>query len=95
MSTDAAYFVGQEVRLTATFFGDNDELAEPSTVAFKVIDGEGNQITYAAPSKVSAGAWEQLVSITCSGTWTYRAEGAGAINAAAQKSFGVEPDPFT
>lgn len=99
-SSTGAYFVGQQVRLTATFRNEAGEPIDPSIVIFKVIDGEPTlngelkQIDYADPTRVSAGVWEQTITLTCSGTWRYRVEGTGALIAAAQKAFGVEPDPF-
>lgn len=99
-SSTGAYFVGQQIRLTATFRNETGELADPSLVAFKVIDGEPGahgepkQIDYTSPVRVSEGVYEQTITLTCSGTWRYRVEGTGALVAAAQKAFGVEPDPF-
>lgn len=93
MST-GRYFVGQEVILTGTFRNAAEAKAEPTDVAFETIDGEGHRSLYEAPTPVEAAVWTQTITVTCPGTWRYRAIGTGAVVAAAWKSFGVEPEPF-
>lgn len=93
MST-GRYFVGQEVLLTGTFRNATEAKAEPTTVLFEVIDGEGHHYLYEAPTNIELGVWTQTITVTCAGTWRYRAAGTGAVVAAAWKNLGVEPEPF-
>lgn len=88
------YFVGQQVTLTSVFRNEAEELAEPTSVSFEVLDGEQNLTKYIAPMRKSLATWTQIISLTCAGTWRYRCVGQGALIAAGWKQFGVEPEPF-
>jgi len=88
------YYVGEEVRLSCTFRDEEGNPTNPTTVTFKVIDGDGVETVYDSPVEERTGVWYQVITLTCSGTWRYRCEGTGVLVAVSQKSFGVAPDPY-
>ena len=95
MANPGAYYVGQQIQVTATFRNVAEEVAEPTTVYFEVLDGERNLTRYNSPAKLSLGVWTLIITATIPGTWRYRAVGTGNVTAAAWKTFGVEPEAFT
>jgi hypothetical protein len=93
------YVSGQQVRLKATFTNAAGEPAEPTTVKFKVKNGEGAVTNYEAPTKDATGVFHQDITITEAAggtacTWYYRAEGAGAVVAAGETFFTVAQSQF-
>lgn len=94
MPATGAYFVGQQVLLTATFRNAAEELVNPTAVTFEVLNGELELERYLSPTHVSTGIWTQVITLAKPGTWRYRGVGTGAVVAAAWNTFGVEPEAF-
>lgn len=92
------YVVGQEIKLKGTFRNEEGELANPGTVAFKVIDHAGNETTYSSPTKDSTGIYHQMHTITAAetgGVSEYRAEGTEPLVTANEESYKVRGSRFT
>ena len=94
-----SFLPSQRVELTATFRNEANVLADPTTVAIMVEDGDGVVSTYNYPADgvthPSTGIYKKLIdipdTITITEVWTARAEGTGDVQAPAETQFVVEP----
>lgn len=87
------FVVKQPVKLKVEFRNEAKELVNPTTVIFYVRDPNG-LITTPAPVNDSTGIWHATITVGISGLWYYRAEGSGALEAAAEATFVVDETQF-
>lgn len=91
------FFVGQGVRLTATFTADDGvTLLDPTTVTFSVKSPSGvtTTLTGGQVTRVSAGVYQVDVVGSEAGSWYYRAAGTGSAQAAYEGAFRVSSSKF-
>lgn len=86
------YDIGDLVRVSAAFT-DVNSAASDTTVALKVLDPAGTTTT---PTVVhdSTGAYHYDISVNAMGTWYYRFEGTGVVQAASEGLFRVRDSAF-
>jgi len=92
------FVVGQELTLTATFKNEEGTPVNPSTVTFKVLYHNGEQVTISSESNPKTGtfiAHHTVQKAEAGGVTKTRAEGTGSYVGADQSEYPVEPDPFT
>ena len=96
------YDMGDSVRLSAAFT-DGGTATDPGTILFrwKPPKSSASLYTYGSDAAlVKASTGNYYVDLTIPGTassagqWTYRFEGTGAVIAADEDRFYVEPSPF-
>lgn len=81
-----AIYVGQGVRLTATFYINDDitDVADPTTIEFKVKDPSANVATYTyaagTVARLSEGVYEVFVEADEAGTWNWLVEAEGTVD---------------
>lgn len=80
MSTAIEYDIGDVVKLAATFRDAAAQLADPSSVALRILKPDGTVVT-PTPVRESLGLWSHDLSLDLSGWWTYRFIGSGANQA--------------
>lgn len=90
------YDVGDLIRVSGIFTNEDDEETDPTVTTFKFTDPSGNTTTYIYStdgelSRTKAGNFHVNISIDESGTWYYRWEGTGTVQAAEEGSFVVRP----
>lgn len=88
------YDRGDKLRFTAVFKDDLGADADPGTVTLKVKAPSGAVTTHADTVRDSAGHYHFDLSITESGTWTYRWEGANGVETASETQFFVRKGAF-
>lgn len=70
---------------------------DPTTITYRVRDPLGVETSFVYPAtivKLSTGVYYLIVTFTVNGTWTIRAEGAGAVIAAYEWKRTVSPSAF-
>jgi hypothetical protein len=87
------YDVGDGIRITATFTDLSGVVADPSAVVFKVKDPKGT-VTIPSTAKDSTGTYHADLTLTRPGTWLYRWEGTGAVQAAIEGTISVKVSNF-
>lgn len=95
-----SYTLGALVRLSASFADANGDPANPTTVTFKTKAPDATVANYVFPDDAavinpSPGAFYVDITADQSGEWCYRAEGAGAVQAASEADFEVEESCFS
>lgn len=91
MALSDQYVPGQTVRLIANFTNLSGSAIDPSVVTFKLIDAQGNESVYNAPTNDSVGIFHQDIYITnVPGPWWYRAT-AATPTTAQEQTFTVLP----
>lgn len=85
--------IGDKVRVTATFYDGDDDLAAPTAVVISARDPSGNEAALSS-STSSTGVYVADLAIDESGRWWFRAVGTGAVEAAAEKSLLVRATAF-
>jgi hypothetical protein len=85
--------IGDKVRVTASFYDADGELADPTTVVIKARDPSDNEATI-TNSKSSTGVYVADQVIDESNRWWFRAVGTGAIEAAAEKPLLIRASAF-
>lgn len=93
------YDIGDVVRVTATFTNSSGAAADPTAILMKQKDPTPTTTTYTyltdvALVKDSTGVYHVDVYPTIAGTWYYRFEGTGTVQAASENSFIVNPSKF-
>lgn len=85
------------LRLTLRFRTAKGQLADPTLVGLRLRDPDGTEVTPApTPTRLSNGVWIYDLDTDglAAGVWTYRAEGHGLVDAAAEGSFTVTASAF-
>lgn len=97
-NTVSAYDLGDMLRLVATFVTtDGVTTADPSMVNFLVKNPAGSVATYrylqgsASVARSATGVYFKDVSLDMVGSWYYRAEATGLLQAAEEWAFLVDP----
>lgn len=89
MSDSNEYYIGQTVRITATFKVSGVE-TDPTTVTLIVKSPSGVTTTYtyslAELERVSAGVYYKDISISAAGRWHYGWVGTGTVAAAVEQT---------
>ncbi len=75
------YPVGEQVRLKCEFATNTGVLADPTVVQAQYADPNG-MVTTVTPAKDGVGVYHYDLTLTLSGTWTYRFTGTGGLTAA-------------
>lgn len=93
------YDVGQEIR-TAVTFAVSGVNTDPTAVIFRYLDPSGNVTvwTFGVDPEVvndAVGLYHADVSIDEEGSWFYRWEGTGVVEAAKEHTFLVRDSKFT
>lgn len=89
------YDVGDRIRCRVSFTDLDQNPADPTTVVAKVKDPTGNTSTYTDQVVNDAvGSYYIDVTLDQSGTWWYRFEGTGAVQAAEEQAFNVRDSRF-
>lgn len=97
MDEEGVYLLGDGVRLENTWKVPATAAGtptDPTTVTLRIEDRDGNVSAYAYPaavSKVSVGRYRYDYVPAKTGRFTYRWEGTGAAQAAAEGTFYVRP----
>jgi hypothetical protein len=89
---NAVYSIGDLVNLTVVFTGPSGPV-NPTTVTVTVRDPTG-AVTTITPTLAATGTYIAQVTATVAGEWRWRAQGTGAVQAAGQASFYVQPNSF-
>jgi hypothetical protein len=80
------YHLGQAVKFKGDFKNEAGALADPGTITLRVRNPEGTITTYtyaaAEITKDAVGQYSKVVALDKEGTWKYRFEGTGAVQAA-------------
>lgn len=87
------YDAHDRVRLTGTFHDLDGDLIDPTDVTVHLRDPDGT-VTHPEASSESTGVWNTDVDVVKPGVWTYRFEGTGAVVAAEETMFAVDPTSF-
>jgi hypothetical protein len=89
MTDPNEYYIGQTVRITATFKVGGVE-TDPTTVTLKVKSPSGVTTPYtyslAELERVSAGVYYKDVALSETGRWSYGWVGTGAVAAAVEQT---------
>lgn len=88
-----SYDRGDLVRLRAEFKNDVGTLTNPTAVVLRLRDPAGVVSTPAATAS-STGVYTYDLSLTQEGTWIYRFEGTGAVQAAEEGEVYVRNSAF-
>ena len=93
MSND--YDIGNGLILTGTFTTISGTNADPSAVTCRVKDPRGSTVVYTYAlgqvTRVSVGVYTVQITPQYSGEYWYRFEGTGAIVAAMDQTFTIDP----
>jgi len=95
-----SYLIGNAVAIDARFYVD-DALADPTAITLRLIapDGTETPYTYSAGGGVivrdGVGLYRAIIFPSMPGHWRYRWTGAGAVVAAGEGSFAIEPTAFS
>lgn len=86
------------LRLTLRFRTPKGQLADPTLVTLRLLEpgGETELTPAPTPTRLSTGVWIYDLDTDglAAGVWTYRAEGHGLVDAAAEGSFTVTASAF-
>lgn len=90
----AVYDVGDGIYIVATFRDLTGTAADPTSVTFRLKDPTG---TVTTPSVLtgSTGVYAAEFTVTRHGTWAYRWEGTGAVQAAEEGKILVRASNFS
>ena len=88
-----SYDRGDLVRLRAEFKNAAGTLTNPTAVVLRVKDPAG-AVTTPVTTTGAAGVYEHDLSLTLEGTWIYRFEGTGAVQAAEEGEVYVRNSAF-
>lgn len=91
------YDVGDLVRVEGEFRNLAGALTDPTAVVCKYQDPSGNETTVTYPTsivKVATGVYYLDISIDEAGTWYYRWNGTGDVQAAGEHEFTVRATEF-
>jgi hypothetical protein len=93
------FFPGASVRYSVNFTDPDNANADPDVVKLYIRPPTGNSTTYTYLSgntivKSSNGNYYADVSVNATGTWTYRWEGTGTLQAADEGFVEVRPTRF-
>ena len=88
------YPLGDQIVVTATFVDPRtNQPTNPSAVVLRIRDPL-NVETRPTVTNVALGTYSAIVTPTSSGIWHSRWEGTGAVMAAIENKFEVEPSAF-
>jgi hypothetical protein len=90
-----AYQIGEAPTLTVTFHDAEGNLVDPDIVTLKVLTPD-KDIVPLTPTRKSLGVWGAIYSLVGAkpGKYTYRFEGTGIVQAAAEDIFAVVESAF-
>lgn len=94
------YMIGTSITLTATFKDEDEVLADPTGVKFKVMDPAGTVTTYEYGTDIrvikdSVGVYHLTISPANPGPFLWRVEGTGGdVDAAAEDDFLIDEGSF-
>jgi hypothetical protein len=92
--TTNTFDAGDGVRVTAVFTNLSRATADPTTVVFRLLDAAG-AVTLPAVVRTTTGVYYvEFVVTNKPGTWAYRWEGTGAVQASEEGTFVVRPSLF-
>jgi hypothetical protein len=92
--TTNTFDAGDGVRVTAVFTNLSRATADPTTVVFRLLDAAG-AVTLPAVVRTTTGVYyAEFVVTNKPGTWAYRWEGTGAVQASEEGTFIVRPSLF-
>lgn len=86
------------LRLTLRFRNRAGQLADPTLVSLRLLRPDKSELLPApTPTRLSTGVWiyDFDTAGMAPGVWTYRAEGHGLVDAAAEDTFAVTASAFT
>lgn len=92
------YDLGDEVRVTATFTNDDEDLSDPSSITVRVLPPGGETVVYTydpegdppgAVDRESEGVYTLTLEPAIPGRWVYRFETTGAVLVADERVFWV------
>lgn len=92
--TQETFDIADGIRITATFTDLNGNPGNPSSVIFKLKDPSGS-VTLPAAQQSDTGVYYVDIVVDSRGTWFYRWEGDGAIQAAVEGEFFVRASRFS
>jgi hypothetical protein len=87
------YDAQDRVRLTGTFRDLDGDLIDPTDVEVHLRDPDGT-VSHPSATSSTPGVWTADVDVVKPGVWTYRFEGTGAVVAAEETMFAVDPTSF-
>lgn len=95
----SCYFNGTSVRLSATFKNDQEALADPTAVTFKIRVEAGDPTTYVYGADLELvrdglGLYHVDWPIAADGRHYWRWDGDGAVDAAIEGSFMTQKSAF-
>ncbi len=77
------YYVGDNIKLTATFKDPDGTLTDPTTVTLETKDPSGNKTTYTYSlgeiTRSSVGVFTKTFAIDEAGLWLYEWQGTGTL----------------
>jgi hypothetical protein len=85
--------IGDLVRVTASFIDSSGALADPTSAEIIARSPTGSEQSLSV-TKLSTGIYYAEQSIDEENTWWFRAKGAGAVEAAAERSLHVRATAF-
>lgn len=93
------YDVHDLVRVSAVFRSLAGVATDPTTVVVKYVAPGGSPVTKTYGSdlevvKDSTGCYHLDIDVTAEGTWTYRFNGSGALQAAGEQTFFAKDTVF-
>jgi hypothetical protein len=85
------YLLGNTVLMRGTFFDEEGAPIDPTTVICRVSNPQGavTALSGGAVIRESQGRYRAQIVPDQAGLWTYRFEGAGAVQAAAEREFWI------
>lgn len=92
--TGTPYDVGDGIRFIAKFKDINGNLADPTSIAFKLLD-PSNSVTTPTVAHTSVGTYHSDYTIpNVPGTWAWHWQGNGAVQVAEEGQFIVRASLF-
>lgn len=91
------YDVGDRVSMTVEFKDTAGTLTDPGTIVLKLLLPDGSSFTYTYPTgitKDATGRYSALLTLTQTGTTTYRWEGSTGLTAAGEGQIVARPSAF-
>lgn len=94
-----SYMIGTSITLTATIRDEDGVLADPAVVNFKILPPDGVEADFvygvdAELIKDSVGIYHLVYLATDPGPFSWRAEGVGTVDVAAEDDFTIDAGVF-